>query len=325
MSEGTVPLVTATPALRRSFIVSVLIAVLFALSAANNNTADGVDRIIVFLTMAPLVPLAGVALAFGPRVDPTHEVALAAPIDGFRLFLIRALTVVGASTLVLLLASMLVPAGGTHRVAWLLPALAATSVDHGALDPTRSPIRGRSRFGRVDHHRHHLGLGHRRRRGIRADDAGAEPVRRGRRCGRIRPATTAPRRDVRPMTAPTVALDAVQHRYGAADALAIERLVFEPGSTAVLGPNGSGKSTLLRLLATVAEIQSGTIRVGGLDPADQIERTAIRRRLGYVAQRDGLPPRMRVGAFCDYVGALKEIDSARLRRRWTTWALDRSD
>lgn len=125
------------------------------------------------------------------------------------------------------------------------------------------------------------------------------------------------------MTAPTVALDAIQHRYGTADALAIDHLVFEPGSTAVLGPNGSGKSTMLRLLATVAEIQTGTVRVAGLDPADQIERTAIRRRLGYVGQRDGLPPRMRVGAFCDYVGALKEIDSARLRRRWTTWALER--
>ncbi|MEZ5246217.1 MAG: hypothetical protein R2707_14040 [Acidimicrobiales bacterium] len=129
VGEGTVPLVTATPALRRSFLVSVVVAVLFALSAANNNTsAEGVDRIVVFLTMAPLIPLAGVAVAFGPRVDPTHEVAVAAPIDGFRLFLIRALTVVGASTIVLLLASMLAPAGGPHRVAWLLPSLAATSV-----------------------------------------------------------------------------------------------------------------------------------------------------------------------------------------------------
>ena len=101
------------------------------------------------------------------------------------------------------------------------------------------------------------------------------------------------------MSAPTVALDGVHHRYGSTDALAIERLVFEPGATAVL-----------------AEIQEGSIRVGGLDPAVPTERTAIRRRLGYVAQRDGLPPRMKVAAFCDYVAALNDIDSARLRRRW---------
>ncbi len=125
--EGTVPLITATPALRRSWGVAVGIAVLFALSAAGNATADGVDRIVVFLSLAPLVPLAGVALAFGPAVDPTHEVAVAAPIDGFRLFLIRTLTVVGASTAVLLAASLLVPEGGVHRIAWLLPAFAATT------------------------------------------------------------------------------------------------------------------------------------------------------------------------------------------------------
>ncbi len=128
VGEGTVPLVTATPALRRSWIVAVTVAVLFALSAANSNTGDGVDRIVVFLTLAPLIPLVGVALAFGPRVDPTHDVALAAPIDGFRLFLIRALTVVGASTLALVIVSLLVPSGGVHRVAWLLPAVAATTV-----------------------------------------------------------------------------------------------------------------------------------------------------------------------------------------------------
>jgi len=124
------------------------------------------------------------------------------------------------------------------------------------------------------------------------------------------------------MTAPTIAVDSLHHRYGSTDALAIERLVFETGSTAVLGPNGSGKSTLLRLLATVSEVQQGSVRIGELDPTDQTQRTAIRRRLGYVGQRDGLPPRMRVGSFCDYVGALKEIESARLRRRWTAWALE---
>jgi ABC-2 type transport system ATP-binding protein len=124
------------------------------------------------------------------------------------------------------------------------------------------------------------------------------------------------------MSAPAVAVESLAHRYGSRPALSIDRLVFDQGSTAVLGPNGSGKTTLLRLLATVAELQEGTIRVDGLDPTDQLQRTAIRRRIGYLAQRDGLPPRMRVRAFCDYVGALKEIDSARLRRRWTAWALD---
>lgn len=127
VDEATVPLVTATPALRRSFFGAVILGVLFALSAASTSTAEGTERIVGFLIIAPLVPLAGVALCFGPKVDPTHEIAVAAPMDGFRLFLVRALTVVGASTVILGVGSILVPAGGAHRVAWLLPALAATT------------------------------------------------------------------------------------------------------------------------------------------------------------------------------------------------------
>lgn len=124
----TVPLVTATPALRRSWFVAVVIAVLFALSATSNQTGVGADRIGVFLGLAPLVPLAGVALAFGRGVDPTHDLVIAAPRDTFGVFLIRALTVLVASSLILLAASALLPAGGAYRVAWLLPALAITTL-----------------------------------------------------------------------------------------------------------------------------------------------------------------------------------------------------
>lgn len=128
VADTTIPLVTATPSLRRSWIIAVLIAILFALNAASTSSADGAERIIGFLTVAPLVPLFGVALAFGPGVDPTHDVAVATPVDGFRLFLVRAVTVVGASCLLLMFVTLVVPEGGWYRAAWLLPSLAATTV-----------------------------------------------------------------------------------------------------------------------------------------------------------------------------------------------------
>lgn len=124
----TVPLVTATPALRRSWFSAVAIAVLFALTTASNNTGVGVDRIAVFLTLAPLVPLLGVALAFGKGVDPTHDLVVAAPRDTFSVFLIRSVTVLVASATVLLLTSAVLPAGGFYRVAWLMPAVAVTAI-----------------------------------------------------------------------------------------------------------------------------------------------------------------------------------------------------
>ena len=128
VAEGTIPLITATPALRRSWLAAIVVALLFAVSAASNSTAEGAERIVTFLTIAPLVPLLGVALAFGRGVDPTHELVLAAPMDAFRVFLVRAATVMSTSTVILLIVSLLVPDGGAARVAWLLPALAATAV-----------------------------------------------------------------------------------------------------------------------------------------------------------------------------------------------------
>jgi len=128
VQDRIIPLVTATPALRRSWILAVVVSLLFAVNAASSSVGSGADRIVVFLTIAPLVPLLGVALAFGPAVDPTHEVSIAAPMDGFRLFLVRAITVFTASTAMLLIGSLMVPSGGLSRIGWLLPALATTAI-----------------------------------------------------------------------------------------------------------------------------------------------------------------------------------------------------
>ena len=125
------------------------------------------------------------------------------------------------------------------------------------------------------------------------------------------------------MSAPSIVTDGLRQAAGSTTLVDVDGLTIGPGATAVLGPNGAGKSTLLRMLATVSRPAGGTVHVDGLDVADPVERTAVRRRLGYVAQADGLPSRMRVGAYLDYIGALKEIGPERLRRRWTSWALDR--
>jgi energy-coupling factor transport system ATP-binding protein len=48
--------------------------------------------------------------------------------------------------------------------------------------------------------------------------------------------------------------------------LSLERLRILPSITSVIGPNGSGKTTLLRLLAGIAEPDTGTILIDGVPP-----------------------------------------------------------
>ena len=48
----------------------------------------------------------------------------------------------------------------------------------------------------------------------------------------------------------------------------------------LLGPNGSGKTTLLKVLATLPKADSGRVRIGGLDPANQGPQ--VRRNIGVV-------------------------------------------
>ncbi len=57
----------------------------------------------------------------------------------------------------------------------------------------------------------------------------------------------------------------------------------EPGERVVLlGPNGSGKTTLMFLLVGLLRPDRGTVRLFGVDPAEQFEQ--VRRRIGVVLQ-----------------------------------------
>ncbi|MER5647706.1 ABC transporter ATP-binding protein [Streptosporangium sp. NPDC002524] len=90
-------------------------------------------------------------------------------------------------------------------------------------------------------------------------------------------------------------------------------LAVTPGVTGLLGPNGAGKTTLLRCLATTLAPDSGTVDILGLDPRDRLQRTALRRRLGYLPQDPGHYPHFTAFDLVDYVAILKEITDRRER------------
>lgn len=123
--EHLARLLGATPALRVSWLLACAIALGFAVWAASLRPDEG---IIYFLVLAPLLPLAGVAAAFGPDVDPAYEIGLAAPMRSFTLLLIRALAVLGTTSAMATIAAIALPGLHWSAAAWLLPALGLTLV-----------------------------------------------------------------------------------------------------------------------------------------------------------------------------------------------------
>lgn len=115
-------ILVATPALRASWVVSVAICLGFAVLASRTVNGDPV----LFLVLAPLVPLAGIATAFGRGADPLFEIGLAAPLGGFRLMLLRAAAVLVTSIALAGIGSVALAGGGSVAVTWLVPALGLT-------------------------------------------------------------------------------------------------------------------------------------------------------------------------------------------------------
>lgn len=117
-------LLAATPSLTASWLLAVAAVVATTVAVA----WVGPESPLPFLAAAPLLPLAGVAAAYGPGVDPTYEIGLAAPLRSGRLLLVRAVAVTAASLLVAGAGALALPTLGWQAAGFILPALATTTV-----------------------------------------------------------------------------------------------------------------------------------------------------------------------------------------------------
>jgi len=123
VGEDTARLLAATPSLSAPWLGSVAAAAVVAAFVADTSHR----ALFAFLTVAPMLPVAGVAAAYGRDADPAHEIAVASPYSMLRLMLLRALTVVMATIALTLLAGLVLLDEGATAAAWLLPAAALTT------------------------------------------------------------------------------------------------------------------------------------------------------------------------------------------------------
>lgn len=123
VGADTARLLAATQSLQGSWLVAMVLALGFAVLAAQTSGDRGLA---VFLVLAPLIPVIGVAAAFGPGLDPTWEITAAAPAGGVRLLLMRAAAVFAATFTTAAVSSLALPGLSWTAAAWVLPALALT-------------------------------------------------------------------------------------------------------------------------------------------------------------------------------------------------------
>lgn len=134
-------LLAATPSLSVSWLGAVALTLAFAAIAAR----EGERGMLLFLCVAAMLPLAGVAAAFGRGLDPAFEVAVAAPFSDVRLLLLRTAAVLPVTLALAGLAALTLPGFGWTAAAWLLPSLGLTAASL-ALSTWMAPARA---FGAV--------------------------------------------------------------------------------------------------------------------------------------------------------------------------------
>ena len=109
-------------------------------------------------------------------------------------------------------------------------------------------------------------------------------------------------------------VDGLAKRYG--DVLALRELTVQVDAgqcLVLLGRNGAGKTTALRCMAGVLLPTAGSVRVDGIDAAD--DPAAVRARVGLMPEVPGLYERMSAWAYLDHFGAIYDLEPPLRQRR----------
>ena len=98
----------------------------------------------------------------------------------------------------------------------------------------------------------------------------------------------------------------LSHSYpNGVHALRNVNLEITKGMFGLLGPNGAGKSSLMRILATLQQPTSGSIKFGDVDVLRN--PMAVRRALGYLPQDFGVYPRGSALEHLEHLAVLKGL------------------
>jgi hypothetical protein len=124
LSQSDTMVLSTAPVLRTAWVAALIAILSFSLLAALEG-GDG--ALVVFLAIAPLIPVGGVALAYGPAADPSYEAVLVTPYPMIRLVLLRTAAVLTTSMPITVGVGLVLPISTVAALAWLLPAAGFTA------------------------------------------------------------------------------------------------------------------------------------------------------------------------------------------------------
>lgn len=125
LSSDSARLLAAVPAFRGAWLLGVFTVLVFAGGAAVRAEDS---ELTLFLIVAPLIPVAGVAASFGGDADPAHELVTVTPYSSLQLLLLRTFGVLMTSVPLTVLLGLALPGPAWLAVAWLTPAVAGIAL-----------------------------------------------------------------------------------------------------------------------------------------------------------------------------------------------------
>jgi len=111
-----------------------------------------------------------------------------------------------------------------------------------------------------------------------------------------------------------ITVQGLTKRY--ARTIAVDHISFEVQKGQIvgfLGPNGAGKTTTMRMLTCFLPPTEGTATVAGFDVLEQ--PMEVKKRIGYLPESPPVYPEMEVVEYLEFVGQLKGMGGAALKRR----------
>lgn len=111
----------------------------------------------------------------------------------------------------------------------------------------------------------------------------------------------------------SITIEGLSKTYGG-KVQALKKLDLEVGNGifGLVGPNGAGKTTLMRILATLIEPSTGSVKFGDLDLRNN--RRQVRAMLGYLPQQFSRFSKLKTSEFLDYSARLCGIRNSRARK-----------